>query len=335
MARRANRRGIIVVLAAVLLVVMLGMIAFAVDVGFITVARTELQGASDAAALAGVSKLPLGESEASAVAKDYVGRNIATNKPPKITTTAGQWDLKSRSFKPGRSPFDALQVRVESTNQALFFGRVLNTNTFNAGASATAIVRPRDIMLVLDYSGSMHAKGKIDQLKGAVALFLDVLDDYSTSDRVGFVRYSTDATLESGLTFNLNKVNSEVQSAKAAGWTNIGDAMSLGIKELKSRGRDNATNLMVVMTDGLANRPDNRDPRQYSIDQARIADKAGIDVMSISFGDDADKTLMQQIAEICRDPHFAVDARSVSECEKELREVFLKIAENFKIKLVQ
>src|SRR5690349_9207620 len=78
MARRANRRGIIVVLAAVLLVVMLAMIAFAVDVGFITVARTELQGAADAAALAGVSKLPLGESEANVVASDYVGRNIAT-----------------------------------------------------------------------------------------------------------------------------------------------------------------------------------------------------------------------------------------------------------------
>ena len=335
MARRANRRGVIVVLAAVLLVVMLAMIAFAVDVGFITVARTELQGAADAAALAGVAKLPLGESEASSTASEYVNRNIATNKPPAITTTAGQWSVKTNSFVPGKSPFDALQVQVDSKNQALFFGRVMNTNTFNAAAKATAIVRPRDIMLVLDYSGSMHAKGKINQLKSAVSLFLDVLDDHSTQDRVGFVRYSTDAELESPLTFNLSKVNSEVQSAKAQGWTNIGEGMELGIKEITSRGRDSATKLMVVMTDGLANRPDHRDPRGYSLEQAQIAHDAGIDVISISFGDDADKTLMQRIAEICGDPHFAVDARTVSECEKELREVFLRIAEKFKVKLVQ
>jgi len=34
------------------------------------------------------------------------------------------------------------------------------------------------MMLVLDYSGSMNGKQKIDQLKSSVSLFLDVLDDY-------------------------------------------------------------------------------------------------------------------------------------------------------------
>lgn len=334
MARRANRRGIIVVLAAVLLVVMLAMIAFAVDVGFITVARTELQGAADAAALAGVSKLPLGESEANVVASDYVGRNIATNKPPQITTTAGQWDLKSHSFKPGRSPFDALQVQVESKNQALFFGRVMNTNTFNAGAKATAVVRPRDMMLVLDYSGSMNSKQKIDQLKNSVSLFLDVLDDYSTSDRVGFVRYSNDATLEAGLTYDLNKVNKEIQTNKANGTTNIGDGFKLGIDELKKKSRDNASKLIVLMTDGLANQPQGRDPKAYVLEQAHRADDEGIDVLAISFGSDADTALMNQVSDICKDPRFDVRG-SMSECERELKEVFLRIAEKFKVKLVQ
>jgi len=334
MARRAKKRGVIAVLAAVLLVVMLAMIAFAVDVGFVTVARTELQGAADAASLAGVAKLPLSEGEAETTAKFYVDHNVAANNAPQITTTPGQWDLKSNSFIPGKSPFDSLQVEVVSKNQAMFFGRVMNVNSFNAGAKATAQVRPRDIMLVLDYSGSMNGKQKIDQLKSSVSLFLDVLDDYSTSDRVGFVRYSNAATLEAALTLDLNKVNKEIQSNKATGTTNIGDGFKMGIDELEKKARDNASKLIILMTDGLANQPKNKDPKAYVLEQAQRAKDDGIDVVAISFGSDADTTLMHQVADICNDPFFDVSG-SVSDCEKELKEVFLKIAEKFKVKLVQ
>src|SRR5687767_3988675 len=58
-AGRKNRRpgSAVISLAAVLMVVMLGMIAFAVDIGYIAVARAELQNGADAAALAGASRL--------------------------------------------------------------------------------------------------------------------------------------------------------------------------------------------------------------------------------------------------------------------------------------
>jgi Flp pilus assembly protein TadG len=51
------RRGAIAPLTAVLLTIILGMVAFAVDVGWMTVAESELQDAADAAALAGVGQL--------------------------------------------------------------------------------------------------------------------------------------------------------------------------------------------------------------------------------------------------------------------------------------
>lgn len=53
----SRRRGVIVPLTAILMVFLLGMVAFALDVGFILVARTQAQSAADAAALAGASKL--------------------------------------------------------------------------------------------------------------------------------------------------------------------------------------------------------------------------------------------------------------------------------------
>jgi Flp pilus assembly protein TadG len=54
---RRPRRGGIAVLTAVLLVVLLGMVAFAVDVGWIVLAQADLQYAADAAALAGAGQL--------------------------------------------------------------------------------------------------------------------------------------------------------------------------------------------------------------------------------------------------------------------------------------
>ena len=49
--RTKKRRGVIAVLTAIMLVVMLAMVAFAVDVGYLVLARSELQRSADAAAL--------------------------------------------------------------------------------------------------------------------------------------------------------------------------------------------------------------------------------------------------------------------------------------------
>src|SRR5438105_9704663 len=55
--RKRARRGVIVPLAALLMVALLGMVAFAVDIGWMTVTQSELQNAADCAALAGVTPL--------------------------------------------------------------------------------------------------------------------------------------------------------------------------------------------------------------------------------------------------------------------------------------
>ena len=53
----AGRRGTIVPLFALLVVPLLGMLAFSIDVGYIALVKTDLQTAADAAALAGAEKL--------------------------------------------------------------------------------------------------------------------------------------------------------------------------------------------------------------------------------------------------------------------------------------
>jgi len=55
--KQAPRRGVVAPLTAILMVVMLGMIAFAVDIGYITLSRNQAQDSADSAALAAVNKL--------------------------------------------------------------------------------------------------------------------------------------------------------------------------------------------------------------------------------------------------------------------------------------
>ena len=55
--QRGKRRGSIVVLAALLMVLLVGMLAFAIDIGYMSTVKAELQNAADAAALAGAERL--------------------------------------------------------------------------------------------------------------------------------------------------------------------------------------------------------------------------------------------------------------------------------------
>src|SRR5687767_985044 len=51
------RKGVVLPLAAALMVVLIGMLAFAVDLGYISLVRGQMQAAADSAALAGTSQL--------------------------------------------------------------------------------------------------------------------------------------------------------------------------------------------------------------------------------------------------------------------------------------
>src|SRR5437667_7758225 len=52
-----RRRGAIIPLFAILLIPLMGMLAFSIDIGWIALVKTDLQTAADAAALAGAEKL--------------------------------------------------------------------------------------------------------------------------------------------------------------------------------------------------------------------------------------------------------------------------------------
>jgi Flp pilus assembly protein TadG len=157
-SNRSRRKGAIAVLAAIFMVVMLGMVAFSVDVGYIANTQAELQRACDAAALAAAGSLVNGNGSATTAAQNYLALNNVAGRaidPSNMTVNFGLWNTNSYSFTASAQTPSAVQVTLLDNNESLFFGRVLNKNSVNLQAHSVAMYQPRDIMLVLDFSASM------------------------------------------------------------------------------------------------------------------------------------------------------------------------------------
>jgi hypothetical protein len=147
----AQRRGAIVVLAGILCVVFLGMVAFAVDVGYLALVKTELQNAADSAAMAGASGLIDTPSQAKTLAETFGENNYAASRDvtivPAEDVDIGIWNYGTRTFSPvtGAALAQANAVRVTtlvSSNRGnaagLFFSRIFGHNSADLNAEATA-----------------------------------------------------------------------------------------------------------------------------------------------------------------------------------------------------
>jgi hypothetical protein len=168
----SQRAGAVLPLVTVCLIALLGFIALAIDIGMMAVARTQAQSAADIAALAGVrtlngssnNNLPaaIAEAKEAADSNSVLGAKITDDQVVIARAGVYRYDSTAQRFivdfanPPGSTEaYGAMQVRVTST-QATYFGRVLGVNSMAISAEATAIHRPRDIAISLDFSGSMR-----------------------------------------------------------------------------------------------------------------------------------------------------------------------------------
>jgi hypothetical protein len=162
--RRRRRRGAILALFVVLCVVLLGLLALTVDVGLIQTSRREAQVAADSAALAAAAYVPSSTTDATAAAVEYAGYNKIADTPiaaASVDVEFGTWAPSQGVFTPALSPGNAVKVTVrrDATHAGpvpLYFGRIFNHAGFNVSKSAIAMTTPRDIIFVVDTSGSLN-----------------------------------------------------------------------------------------------------------------------------------------------------------------------------------
>jgi len=154
-----EQSGATAVITAVVLVVLVGAAALAVDVGQIYAVQGELKRAVEAGALAGARALwpfdlprfqvpdpALYPSCAMAAANAASTATHAANKVAGAplggaTVEVGHWNFVTKTFSLG-CPNDANAVRVTATKTAVptFFAKVFGTNSFDKTASAVAVM---------------------------------------------------------------------------------------------------------------------------------------------------------------------------------------------------
>lgn len=138
-----QRRGAVIPLVAIMLVVILGMVAFAIDIGFIALADTELQRTADACAIAAVQQLP-STTAAVAAAQELADQNRGSAGPSLTVSDIefGHWDRDTATFSLGGYQINAAKVTLNRTDANgnplnLYWAPILGTS--HADVTATAI----------------------------------------------------------------------------------------------------------------------------------------------------------------------------------------------------
>jgi hypothetical protein len=175
-ARRAKRGGSVLPLVAVSIVAVVGFVALAVDVGLILVARTQCQNAADSAAMAGTRTLNGDvtvnnnyDAAGPAAVTAATANAILTRpvQPSQVQVVIGKFSYDTTQQKFLAYPLDPGSTNNPGDNWSLVsvtvnfsnptaFANVFGINAFGVSATATGVHRPRDVALVLDYSGSMR-----------------------------------------------------------------------------------------------------------------------------------------------------------------------------------
>lgn len=334
-----SRRGAMLILILFMFVILLVMTVFAVDIAYMQLVRTELRTSTDAAARAASEALARTQSRSAArqAAKTTAAQNLVAGDPlvlgnsDIIFGTATPDGNGLFTFSSGGVPLNSVRVvgrrtrNSQSGSVSLFMGGILGQPDFEPQMQSTTTSIVRDIALVLDRSGSMRADNKIEDLKSAVNIFLDILDSTRADERVSLTSYSTTGTKDEAMTSNMGVIRDAVNQMQAQGYTAIGQGMQIGSDSLEfdPLTRPFSDKAMVLLTDGI----ENRGPFVNEVLPGIIS--RGAPIYTITFGAGADQALMRQVANTTGGEHYhAPDGQA-------LRDAFDEIARSLAVVMIE
>jgi len=255
--RRALREqsGASAMVTAVVLVMLVGVAALAVDVGQIYAVQGEIKRAVEAGALAGARGLwPLGNELPNTGIPDPAlypacvtaatnATNTATHTANKVagdslggvTAEVGRWDFKAKTFTQGCSG-NANAVRVTATKTAVptFFAKVFGTTSFDRTASAVA---------VMDWISGV-GKGCLP-----IAINKDYTTPYAVTKQLLFINFTPD-TVDDGGWFTDPPDPASAKTLK--NYINNDSVPPLEIGEIINLNNGNDTSVLQLLADKLA-----------------------------------------------------------------------------------
>lgn len=204
----------------------------------------------------------------------------------------------------------ALDVRW-GNDQAASANReaVLQIGFSTALANDREQLRPLNMALVIDKSGSMADADKLSRVKTAL---LNMISQLRSTDILSIVVFDSEAEvlLLSRTVGNGEAIKRLIRQIEPGSSTNIHAGLMLGYHEALKNYSEDATNRVVLLTDGIANRGVT-DPERIAQDSLRFNDR-GIDLSTIGVGLDLNKDLLRHLAKSGRGLfHFVADAEDI------------------------
>jgi Flp pilus assembly protein TadG len=175
------------------MIVLCGMVSFAVDMGRVVIVKTQLRAAADAAALGAAQYVLYDQAQARSVAVSTARANVADGAPvvidPNLDVELIRWDESTRTYQPASSSVkpNAVKVAIHRTNARgnavnLPFARMIGWNTCDVHGAAIAMASPQRFAAVgLDFitmggnstnayrSNAINAAGNSFTAKGDIA----------------------------------------------------------------------------------------------------------------------------------------------------------------------
>lgn len=181
----------------------------------------------------------------------------------------------------------------------------LNLEVKSSDVSNKAIRRtPLNVSVVIDKSGSMAEKNKLEFVKKAVD---HIIDELENDDYVSIVTYDDNVSvvLESGRIEDKSSIKRIVSNIQSGGFTNLSGGMLKGFKQVESTYRRGYVNRVLLLSDGIANRgvSDRAAINDLVREQSR---KYGITISTFGVGNDFNENLMADIADYGKGNYYYI-----------------------------
>ncbi len=257
---RACSRGVALITVTILLLVIVPMMGLAVDGGILYLLKARLSQAVDAAAFSGAQSLNRGQDitsqtlSATTTATNYFSANFKSNywgctvSTPTVNVTQNASHMRF------------VTVSASATSP-LYFLRLLGKQTATISASAQAVRRDVNIMLVLDRSSSMGSAGALPTSSGnnhgqwpILNAATSFVNQFAVGrDNVGLVVFGGSYFIANpSLTFQPAIVN-DISVIVSSGNTGTSQALWQAYNALANLNQPGALNVILFFTDGLPN----------------------------------------------------------------------------------
>jgi Ca-activated chloride channel family protein len=209
---------------------------------------------------------------------------------------------------------------------------VLQVGFTTAEINERTDLRPLNLVLVIDKSGSMAESDKMSRVKDSLRTMLGKL---RPNDIVSIVAFDTTAQVlhpscPIGDGYALRRA---IDCLEPNGGTNLHGGLMLGYAEAKKHFRAGSTNRVILLTDGIANQGV-VDPRQIAAESSEFNGQ-GIDLSTIGVGLDLNNDLLRTLARSGRGLyHFVSDYKDIDKVfANEVQSLISSVAKKVEVRI--